>query len=1028
MKFTNKNSTKSTNSKYTLKTNKLKLKSSLSINNFNIYRYSNQGLNSFQNNYAIENTLSDLLIKRMSGISMESPLKNKKNNIKPERKVNFINVNNYFNPQINIIKVNKLNEKVLNNKNSTKEYGNKLIKKYNFPQIKKSNEPTILSKIKLIQLWWKDINKIIIIQKNIRGYMYRNKLLEILEQEERIISNVFYLYKIVRKIFGNYLIKKLKFFITNLKKYSYIPSKGNLIRKKLFKGVKEKSNQNYKNQNKDKFNIRRNKINNNNNNKIITNNLSFHPKYFANSKEKNIPESTSFIGFISNKNNSIKNVNKNKKTIEVIPKLKNFSKNNLLMNKNKSILMNDISNISNVKPNNNIEFLEFSKYNKNIKNIINLDKNKNKVNNNKKSILKSRNQESNKSYLSSNNFKNLNKNHHNILVENNKHPFLTIKSINKKISFNYKSDIIQTVKSNKVPKKAFSFINNNNNDFLNDKSKTSKNKKFSIFKFFNKNNLVKKEEMKEIRQYFLFWKELTEKKIILKYIIKNNCDNASNFSFTLKPKIIDNNKFHLLRNDLFKRGLGLLLKKILDKCTLYKYFLLFNHYTERIKILKKLLIYMKHKSRFKSDANVISRIGGKIPNSGWEEKNKLSVEIPKRMRYKKKRISAEKIGENKLSLSSSFLTLNKKKLSNINNDSNYNNLNYSIQNLPMHQKIKINRHIYNSLFKSENSKKKKKDIINPSLVSLDSNLIVQTNQLKMIFNLIELHNKRKNSIKYYFENWKKKINDNYILDYNNQRIRFLPPYTFNKFTYRHRNFTSRHKYFSPLKRKNRTYGYKNKLIYSKNKSDFTGYVKFNLINTNFNSNDYNNYNMVYKKKLFFAGNRTSRNNISDYSSIFDNKKTINYENNNFQNSYTINTIHNSRFHINYNIGNPINQTLDNTSLGKRFLKKINKIEEKEIFFNKEKKVNNEYNIKTYKNNNKANKEFAINYYYRNIPKKRNFSPEFFHFRRATTVMDNSGKELIIRTKNERNKSFEMNKKEYFYSFFSRILMNRNKTV
>ena len=66
MKFTNKNSTKSTNSKYTLKTNKLKLKSSLSINNFNIYRYSNQGLNSFQNNYAIENTLSDLLIKRMS--------------------------------------------------------------------------------------------------------------------------------------------------------------------------------------------------------------------------------------------------------------------------------------------------------------------------------------------------------------------------------------------------------------------------------------------------------------------------------------------------------------------------------------------------------------------------------------------------------------------------------------------------------------------------------------------------------------------------------------------------------------------------------------------------------------------------------------------------------------------------------------------------------------------------------------------------------------------------------------------------
>ena len=51
---------------------------------------------------------------------------------------------------------------------------------------------------------------------------------------------------------------------------------------------------------------------------------------------------------------------------------------------------------------------------------------------------------------------------------------------------------------------------------------------------------------------------------------------------------------------------------------------------------------------------------------------------------------------------------------------------------------------------------------------------------------------------------------------------------------------------------------------------------------------------------------------------------------------------------NKNICNLFNQTLDNTSFGERFYKRINKIEEREIFFNKETKKDSQYDKKTYK--------------------------------------------------------------------------------
>ena len=116
IKFNNRKNNKSTIKKNNNQFDELK--TSLSFNSFNIY---NQNLN----NYSIENTLNDLLIKRMTDISFISGSLSKNKQAKKQRKINLINVNNFFSPQINIIKVNKLNEKkVVDNKSKEKRKEN----------------------------------------------------------------------------------------------------------------------------------------------------------------------------------------------------------------------------------------------------------------------------------------------------------------------------------------------------------------------------------------------------------------------------------------------------------------------------------------------------------------------------------------------------------------------------------------------------------------------------------------------------------------------------------------------------------------------------------------------------------------------------------------------------------------------------------------------------------------------------------------------------------------------------------------
>ena len=951
IKFNNRKNNKSTIKKNNNQFDELK--TSLSFNSFNIY---NQNLN----NYSIENTLNDLLIKRMTDISFISGSLSKNKQAKKQRKINLINVNNFFSPQINIIKVNKLNEKkVVDNKSKEKRKENdgirqkeneyNIIQSYdNFKFMKKAKDKNIVSKIKLIQLWWKGIYNIIKIQKNIRGFLYRNKLLENLEQEKILICNIFLLYKAIRKIVINIIFEKLKKFIHNK---NNSPKKENLIMKKLLKGtIKEKDitnityinnyNNNFINNfklDKEKLNIKDiftiNDNSNNSQNKKIANNYgkdySIHPKFFNKSKDLNNYKIIKNISFINNINkNNINNnyfYNKyNRKYIQkkenindqMFPRIKKFLKNKNSLSKNKSTFENSYNNLTNITICTNKNRKEYIEYFKN-------KYNKNKYNN--KISVKSRNFiDKNKSSISSNYFKNKN-----IMINKNSN-----KKINNIIN-SYRTGIMKGMKFNKMKSKKYNCISDSN------RNENKKNRNEMMINKLIMNNIIKKDKNYIIRYYFLLWKEITEKKIILQKL-KNHIE----ISLTLKSKMFKtvikkfyNSKITKFIKALFQKGLGLLIKKILNKCILYKYFVLFSQKVDRIKILKKLKIFLKLKLKYNNTENDFN-----LRFMGRKEQNKI---MPKRIKCKKK-ISIEKINKdnNQLILSTSLISFNTKKLfSNLYNkkkDINK-NLNYSNQNLKINPKININRSINNNSIKLENNKTKKNDIKNP-------NLIMQINQLKMIFNLLELHKNKKKTFIYYFKKWKKIINEikkNEKTPKDNNRT--------NNIMDRNRNLTTKYrimKYFSPYKKKYRNYSYKNKdkSLYSKDSKDksridFTNDSKAYLSNTNYNfsnsknNNESININMIYKKKLIFDGNRTSRNNISDYSALLDSKNIINKHNNDNTN-YDKNN--------NKNICNLFNQTLDNTSFGERFYKRINKIEEREIFFNKETKKDSQYDKKTYK--------------------------------------------------------------------------------
>ena len=146
-----------------------------------------------------------------------------KNNTKHKKaKTNIIKKINSFK---NIDNTESINTFLENNKeNYQNNLGENIIKKI------KENKG-LFEKITYLQLWWKTIFQIIKIQKYLRGFLYRVKLLKMLELKEKIVYGSILLSKIIKKYFYKNLTKLIED-KKNQKKKIYFNIWNNFIIKK----------------------------------------------------------------------------------------------------------------------------------------------------------------------------------------------------------------------------------------------------------------------------------------------------------------------------------------------------------------------------------------------------------------------------------------------------------------------------------------------------------------------------------------------------------------------------------------------------------------------------------------------------------------------------------------------------------------------------------------------------------------------------------------------------------------------------
>ena len=115
-----------------------------------------------------------------------------------------------MNPKKSIIK-NNYDKKALNNAQKTAvflrrvEYSTNMRKNNQSKKIYSEN----LRKIIIIQKWWKTLYLIILLQKNIRGFLSRTKLIESLEKQESFINMLLHIHYLHKKIVFRRFLRKL---------------------------------------------------------------------------------------------------------------------------------------------------------------------------------------------------------------------------------------------------------------------------------------------------------------------------------------------------------------------------------------------------------------------------------------------------------------------------------------------------------------------------------------------------------------------------------------------------------------------------------------------------------------------------------------------------------------------------------------------------------------------------------------------------------------------------------------------------
>ena len=529
--------------------------------------------------------------------------RNQKNNLNFTQKsitsLNFKNINNDYDYNKHIIKVKKKklcdelipipivkqNNKIKNEfekKNINNAMDNaKYIRRFQYSnnisqrQIQqykemKKNEKIFFDKIKFIQIWWKTIFQIIKIQKYLRGYLYRIKLISILDQKELYIDNVLNLVKCLKKIFLYKYFDNLKIY-KNYKKY-YFHRWNEIINKSIILKTLKNNYDSYK-----LFKLFKN------NSKTISSNS--YDKY--NNKYEEIDFESDFSDNLKNKNNKslieiynkgIQNQkNRRKKNLSsssfiLKPKKKNLnigielSSSQIIRTKKKAYDFNQTNYNKKAKPkikNKKINIFQHlkktgNKKNDNIKNLI-------KIKNGNKSIIK---QNLNERYQKEKSFNDLinkktnykskynNSNKKISFLKNNKNTNNELTKSSKVNSFNRNKRIsVGTINDNNKIKNDLGFkttasklsesnLNDNSSTIVNNKNK----KKIKVYEnklnYYNKKNQLENNIEKE------FLSIDKDNNFIEKFHpYTESIFNESQFSGILDSSTINNNKNAIICNN-----------------------------------------------------------------------------------------------------------------------------------------------------------------------------------------------------------------------------------------------------------------------------------------------------------------------------------------------------------------------------------------------------------------------------------------------------------------------------------------------
>ena len=134
-------------------------------------------------------------------------------------------------------KINSINQKIKKYDMSKtvnlskNDISQRIEKNSNDNNIKKKKK-SIIQYVTFIQLWWKTIYQIIKIQKYLRGYLYRIKLLKTLEINQRILYGLIGFSKLLKKIIFHNLIFSIYDMLMNKLKY-YLYKWNEIIIKKI---------------------------------------------------------------------------------------------------------------------------------------------------------------------------------------------------------------------------------------------------------------------------------------------------------------------------------------------------------------------------------------------------------------------------------------------------------------------------------------------------------------------------------------------------------------------------------------------------------------------------------------------------------------------------------------------------------------------------------------------------------------------------------------------------------------------------